>query len=68
MDLIEELRRNRKMMIRHPITTLHDQKASTYFELVREDVAALVPTGMLRILDIGCGKGKRRSLYAECKK
>ena len=34
-----------------------DKPATGYFDLVREDILALVPPGTRRLLDVGCGAG-----------
>jgi 2-polyprenyl-3-methyl-5-hydroxy-6-metoxy-1,4-benzoquinol methylase len=51
--------------------SLYQDKPVEYFDLVREDVLALVPAGTRRLLDIGCGTGataraaKERGAIAE---
>ena len=37
--------------------SLYSEKPAGYFDLVREDILALVPLGTRRLLDIGCGTG-----------
>jgi len=37
--------------------SLYADKPAGYFDLVREDVLALIPRGTRRLLDVGCGTG-----------
>ena len=39
------------------IRSLYVDKPDGYFDLVREDVLALVPPRTRRLLDVGCGSG-----------
>jgi len=41
----------------NPLLPLYEAKTRDYFGLARQDIAALVPDGANRVLEVGCGTG-----------